>query len=129
MVQSPSLEATCRYLHYFDLFIQRNTFNTRHPAYDVEIRKCLGTETENHLVQAVLAIGALEASKSNSMRPNEAPDHRSDIYSSLMSYSSSITALRGVMESSSDPSRVQVLWTTLLLGLFEVSHLLTAPPP
>ncbi len=126
LMQSPSIEATCRYLYYFDLFIRKNTFNTGYPTYDTEIRKALGTDNENHLVQAVLAVGALEASKSNAMRPAEASIHRSDIHHGLMSYSSSVTALRDVMKYAGVPSRIQVLWTTLLLGLFEVSGMITS---
>lgn len=122
LMQSPSLEATYRHLHYFGLFIRKNTFNTQYPSYDAEIREVLGTETENHLVQAVLAVGALEASRSNATRSAEASTHRSDLYHGLTSYSSSINALRDAMKCSGDPSRIQVLWTTLLLGLFEVSH-------
>ena len=120
-MQSPSSEATYRHLYYFDLFIKKNTFNAKLPSYDSEIRKCLGSETENHLLQAMLAVGALEASKSDMATPVGSSDHRSDMYSSLVSYSSSITALRDAMVDSSAPSRIQVLWTTLLLGLFEVS--------
>ena len=127
LMQSPSPEATYRHLYYFNLFILKNTFNPKHPSYDSEIREYLGRDTENHLLQAVLAIGALEASKSNTTGSAGTSDHRSDMYSSLVSYSTSITALRDSMSCSSAPSRIQVLWTTLLLGLFEVSRFLILP--
>ncbi|KAI1867942.1 hypothetical protein JX265_003996 [Neoarthrinium moseri] len=122
LLQCPSSEPTYRYLHYFDLFVRKNTFNTWYPSYDTDIRKLLGTEPESPLVQAVLAVGALESSKSSATSPIDVSYHRSDSRYALMSYSGSMAALRDAINLPGVPSRIQVLWTTLLLGLFELMH-------
>ncbi|KAH6652938.1 hypothetical protein BKA67DRAFT_568030 [Truncatella angustata] len=122
LTQSPSSDSTHRYIHYFGLFVQKNTFNPQCLSYDASIKSLLGTRGACPLVQAVLAIGALEASKVEVNRPKEFSNYTSDVQFSLNSYSRAIITLRDYIDSLETPSRIQVLWTTLLLGLFELMH-------
>jgi hypothetical protein len=104
-----------RHLYYFHLFVQRNTFVASTASYDTDIQKLLGTESGSYLTHAVTALGALQSSKLNPSTRKE------DSYTALQAYSSSLIALQEAMVQSNSPSRLNVLWTTLFLGLFEVS--------
>ncbi|KAK9420131.1 hypothetical protein SUNI508_06659 [Seiridium unicorne] len=86
-MRSPSSVPIHRYVYHFESFIRKNAFNTQCPSYATEIRLLLGTETatDSHLVQAMLAVGALEASRSSAIKPADMSDHRSDVYSALIS--------------------------------------------
>jgi hypothetical protein len=105
---------TDRHLFYFDVFAQRNNFVANTVSYDFDIKTLLGTEAGQYLVHAVSALGALQSSRLNSATSQD------DSRAAMKAYASSVATLRDAMAHSSPPSRLHVLWTTLLLGLFEV---------
>lgn len=110
----PSLSTLSRYLYYFDIFVQRNNFVASTASYDLDVKSLLGTEPGCYLVHAVTALGALQSS-----RLSLATSH-DDSRTAIKAYSSSVVALREAMAQLTAPSRLHVLWTTLLLGVFEV---------
>lgn len=67
----------------------------------------------------MLSLGAMEALKLRALEPLPESEMRSFAYSS---YSSSITGLRSALAAEVTESQVRqtVLWTTHILGLFEV---------
>lgn len=114
----PSPTAFNRHIYYFDIFAQRNNFVANTVSYDFDVKVLLGTEPGHYLVHAVTALGALQSSR---LSITTSPD---DSQAAIKAYSSSVAALRETMAQTSSPSHLHVLWTTLLLGLFEVRALL-----
>lgn len=114
MLSSTSIEC---HLFYFDIFAQRNNFVANSVSFDRDVKTLLGTEPGGYLVHAVSALGALQSSRL--CLANAADDSQA----AMRAYSSSVIALRESMAHSSPPPRLHVLWTTLLLGLFEVCTL------
>ncbi|KAK0385723.1 hypothetical protein NLU13_6900 [Sarocladium strictum] len=112
----PSLSTLSRYLYYFDIFVQRNNFVASTASYDLDVKSLLGTEPGCYLVHAVTALGALQSS-----RLSLATSH-DDSRTAIKAYSSSVVALREAMAQLTAPSRLHVLWTTLLLGVFELMN-------
>ncbi|KAG9254537.1 uncharacterized protein F5Z01DRAFT_687352 [Emericellopsis atlantica] len=110
----PLSSNTSRHLYYFQVFVERNTFVAGSASYGTDVAILLGTESGHFLVNAVMALGALEASRLHG------PTRKMDSVAALQAYSSSLASLRQTMAHSPSPSRIHVLWATLFLGLFEL---------
>ncbi|CAG7559002.1 unnamed protein product [Fusarium equiseti] len=119
MVIAPSTSETHYLPRYFDVFLHRNNFN---PGSKVSIdvttlMKDQGSDSFLH--NAVLGLGAMQAVKFNSsegITPNTAND------SAVYYYSKSVTGLRQALYNFNHEESAlhSILWTTHLLGLFEL---------
>ncbi|KAK6836389.1 hypothetical protein PG987_006884 [Apiospora arundinis] len=54
---------TDRYLYYFEAFVQRNVFVPNMSSYNIDIQTLFGTTSGQFLRQAVVSLGALQASR------------------------------------------------------------------
>lgn len=108
---------TARHLYYFDIFIQRNAFGGGRDDYGVDVRNLMGTKNSQFLVSAVTALGALQSS---TLGHGSESERRHDQCAALKAYSDSIMSLHAAMTRDVQVTRLQVMWATLLLGLFEV---------
>lgn len=115
--KSPELEASSYYFYYFDVFLGRNRFTRHDFCKDVRALACGGS----YLMDAILALGAMETIKKQA---SDAPPRSQSRQFALKSYSNSVSGLRHAIndQSVTPSSRNTVLWTTLLLGLFEVRY-------
>ncbi|ETS73824.1 hypothetical protein PFICI_14770 [Pestalotiopsis fici W106-1] len=102
--------------------MQKNNFNPSDPLYDADIKTILGYQSSGFLLRAMLAVGALEASKWDNRSSALEKHYLQDSQSGIQSYSAAIVELRNHMEFHESPSQIQVLWTTLFVGLFELMH-------
>ncbi|KAI9172824.1 fungal-specific transcription factor domain-containing protein [Paramyrothecium foliicola] len=109
-----------RYLFYFNLFAQNNVFITGTTGFAVEIQKLIGTGRNNFFVNAILAVGARQSCICNSSDPIQ---RKQDTLAALQAYSASLLDLQDVMGQKVKPPLLHVLWTTMILGLFECSKL------
>ena len=111
-------DPTVFYFSNFDLFLQKNRFTGLElPRKDVtDLMK--GGDPEGCLRDAMLCLGAMQALKLSGASMSK-QIHRF----ALTSYAKSISGLRHALVDMVDDvqSRARILWTTLLLGLFEVS--------
>ena len=111
-------DQTVFYFSNFDLFLQKNRFTgLEFPRKDVADLMKSG-DPEGYLRDAMLCLGAMQALKlSEASMPKQAH------LFAFTSYSKSISGLRRALVGMVDDpqSRASILWTTLLLGLFEVS--------
>ncbi|KAI6269341.1 hypothetical protein MCOR28_007782 [Pyricularia oryzae] len=112
-------DQTTFYLSCFDAFLQKNKFTGLvSPREDIAELVKRG-DPESHLRDAVLCLGAMQAltlpaaSRSKEIRQF-----------ALQSYAKSISRLRDALANTVDDaeSRVGILWSTLLLGLFELMN-------
>lgn len=110
-----------RYFYFFQVFVQSNTFNPQDPLRDVDIKRLFGYQSANFFRSAILAVGALEASKDRLHSSSRGAQNHEDAHFAIASYSTFIIELRKHMDTRESLSQIQVLWTTLFLGLFEVS--------
>ncbi|KAG5987367.1 hypothetical protein E4U54_005026, partial [Claviceps lovelessii] len=123
------IDETSRYLSFFDLFAKSNSFTGRGRTTGDEVKqlKELHSRKGNHVLHAMLAVGGMFAGRRNLVG---APARRETGLVALQYYSYSIAGLREALdrlEIQSGTRRQQnvqdehicILWTTLLLGLFE----------
>ncbi|KAK4033414.1 hypothetical protein C8A01DRAFT_19640 [Parachaetomium inaequale] len=122
-IKSPSVsDPTFLYFFYYDIFLQKNKFTgLAAPQNDVKQLARQG-DAETYLRDAMLALGAMQASKLC-----QVPKSKKTYYqSALESYTRAIAGLRRALsqfDRTHDPQpRAGILWTTLLLGLFELMH-------
>lgn len=115
-----------RYFYFFQVFVQSNIFNPHDPLSDIDIKRLFGYQSANFFRGAILAVGALEASKDRLHSSSRGAQNREDAHFAIASYSTSIIELRKHMDTHQSLSQIQVLWTTLFLGLFEVSTCLVS---
>ncbi|KAK8113019.1 hypothetical protein PG984_013545 [Apiospora sp. TS-2023a] len=116
---SLSSSPSARYFYYFDEFVQRNVFTPTVTAYNLDVQRLLGAGSEEPLHYAVLALGALQASKAGAYSRADRKKHE---LAALEAYSTSLLALRNTMANCPIPPRLVVFWTTLLLGIFELMN-------
>jgi hypothetical protein len=110
------------FLYYFDVFTNRNNFTGKQHLFTDVVKQLSGFHSNSYLMDAMLSIGAIQAVKMNAP---DVPPRADCLTTALEHYSKSITGLRDAINSprKRDDSRQNlVLWTTLLLGLFEVKH-------
>lgn len=129
IVSSPSAltDNALSFLYYFDVFAKRNNFTGKEHLFSDEMKRLSGFHSSSYLMDAMLSIGAIQAIK---LKAPDAPSRNECLTTALEHYSKSIIGLRDSINSprKRDDSRQNtVLWTTLLLGLFEVrTHLVFA---
>ncbi|KAH7165323.1 hypothetical protein EDB81DRAFT_942388 [Dactylonectria macrodidyma] len=115
----PRADPTLFYFYYFDIFLRKNSFSCQGKS-SVDIKELMQRSTcGGYLKDAVLSLGAMEAVK---LRSHDGPPHQETYRFALNSYMRSVAGLRDALEyHSHEPQlRHNVLWTTLLLGLFEL---------
>ncbi|KAH8124900.1 hypothetical protein ACSS6W_005142 [Trichoderma asperelloides] len=121
-VSSPSrlTDNALSFLYYFDVFAKRNNFTGKEHLFSDEMKQLSGLHSSSYLMDAMLSIGAIQAVKLNA---SDVPSRNECLTIALEHYSKSIIGLRDSINSprKRDESRQNtVLWTTLLLGLFEL---------
>lgn len=113
------------FLYYFDVFAQRNNFTGKQHLFADEVKQLSGLHSHSYLMDAMLSIGAIQAVKLNA---SNVPSRNECLTTALEHYSKSIIGLRDSINSprkrDDDSRQNAVLWTTLLLGLFEVKNML-----
>ena len=111
-------DPTVFYFFNFDIFLQKNRFTgLESPRKDVtDLMK--GGDPEGYLRDAMLCLGAMQA-----LKLSEASMSKRIHRFALTLYAKSVSGLRHALVNMVDDvqSRASILWTTLLLGLFEVS--------
>lgn len=108
------------YLDYFAVFIERCHFSAGFATLPSDLLPLL--DASGSLKDLVLAIGALETSRRGSS--HNYPRLSSPHEMSLRFYGRSIKAFQEQIRSSEGIEKVDVLWTTLLFGIFEVGPFL-----
>lgn len=111
-------DPTLFYFSNYDIFLQKNKFTgLESPRKDVMDLMKRG-DPEDYLRDAMLCLGAMQA-----LKLSEASTAKRIHRFALESYAKSISGLRHALNDGVDhgQSRASILWTTLLLGLFEVS--------
>lgn len=86
-----------------------------------EVKQLSGLHSNSYLMDAMLSLGAIQAVKLNA---SDVPPRNECLATALEYYSKSIIGLRNSINSprkGDDSLHNTVLWTTLFLGLFEVS--------
>lgn len=122
IVSSPSrlTDNALSFLYYFDVFAKRNNFSGKAHIFSDELKGLSGLHSGSYLMDAMLSIGAIQAVKLNA---SDAPSRNECLTTALGHYSKSIMGLRDSINSPhkrDDSQQNTILWTTLLLGLFEV---------
>lgn len=114
----PQFDPNAHFLLYWDRFLQKNAFSQQ-GILSFDIKQMVQSSSSGiFLRQSVLALGALTATKLN-------PNHRLANYRlALTFYNEAVIGLRNAIEyqTQSPEPQLAVLWTTMLLGLFEVSR-------
>ncbi|KAM5350181.1 hypothetical protein ACJ41O_006686 [Fusarium nematophilum] len=118
-LQRPKADETLYMFNYFDAFLLKNKFNQR-SVFSADIIDLTQDSTSGtYLRDAVLSLGAMQAVKVGSpegMNPSQSYAF------ALNHYSKSVAGLRGALGQfeASPGSLESILWTTHLLGLFEL---------
>ncbi|KAK4158157.1 hypothetical protein C8A00DRAFT_11007 [Chaetomidium leptoderma] len=119
ITKSPNASPMLFYFSYYDIFLQKNKFTgLGTPWKDVKELMKRG-DPETYLLDAMLSLGGMQALKlcevSKSKKIHEF---------ALESYTRAIAGLRHALSGTVDDaqSRARILWTTLLLGLFELMN-------
>ncbi|RGP71699.1 hypothetical protein FLONG3_7003 [Fusarium longipes] len=116
---SPSAVHTYYLSHYFDTFLKRNTINP-HTKVSIDVVQLMKDQVSgDFLHHAVLSIGAMQAVKLNS---SEGISSIKAYNLAVGHYSKSVQGLRQALDQYNQltSSLHCVLWTTYLLGLFEL---------
>ncbi|CAG9998590.1 unnamed protein product [Clonostachys byssicola] len=112
----PQFDPNAHFLLYWDRFVQKNAFSQQ-GILSFDIKQMVQSSSSGiFLRQSVLALGALTATKLN-------PHHRLANYRlALTFYNEAVIGLRNAIEcqTQSPEPQLAVLWTTMLLGLFEL---------
>ena len=121
LVITPRADRTCYFFRYFDTFLLRNKFTQKNifPTDIVELTQ--RSSSGEYLRDAVLSLGAMQATKS---RLAEGIGSTESYRFAVNHYSKSVAGLRTALNQfASLPNlRHSILWTTHLLGLFEVNQ-------
>jgi hypothetical protein len=123
---NPSNDQTYYLSHYFNTFLQRNTVNPETKVF-TDVASLMKDEVSGgFLHHAVLSIGAMQAVKLNS---SEGINSSQAYRLAVSHYSKSVEGLRKALARFHlRPSSLYcVLWTTHLLGLFEVNSVMRVP--
>lgn len=121
LVKTPKVDVAYFYFYYFDVFLQRNSFG-QHGVFAVDTKDMArSVDAGGYLKDAILSLGAMAAAR---MKPGDGPTQVENSRFALTSYTSAVAGLRRALERQTNKSqlRLNVLWTTLILGLFEVSR-------
>ena len=106
------------YMNLFAAFIQRCQFTSGFVSVEKDL-VCL-INSSHLLYDLALAIGALEASR----RPSCSQLYTTDKarIAAFRHYGNALNALQGQLAKAGAAHREDVLWSTFLFGLFEVSN-------
>lgn len=112
------------FLYYFDVFARRNNFTGKKNSLVGQVKQLSGLHSCSYLMDAMLSLGAIQAVK---LDAPDTPHQTECLATALECYSNSIIGLRdtinGMITKMGDDGRHDtVLWTTLFLGLFEVTR-------
>ncbi|CCF47799.1 hypothetical protein CH063_04285 [Colletotrichum higginsianum] len=109
------------YLFHFDMFMRRNSFTGREPGFLSDVQSLVKGSAGGrqivpcqYLLNAMLALGAMQAV------PHSAPGSQTSLRFAMESYLQSLADLRLAVSAFSSTQRDSILWTTFLLGLFEL---------
>lgn len=120
LVFTPRADKTSYFFRYFDAFLFRNRFTQKNilPTDIVELIQ--RSSSGEYLRDAVLSLGAMQATKTRSA---EGIDSNESYRFAVNLYSKSVAGLRTALDqfASLPTLRHSILWTTHLLGLFEVN--------
>ncbi|KAF4453683.1 hypothetical protein F53441_3692 [Fusarium austroafricanum] len=119
LVVKPSDDQIYHLSHYFDIFLRCNNFNPKTEVLSDVLSLMKDQSSGTFLHDAVLSLGAMQATKLNS---SEGIDSSKTYNLAVYHYSKSVMGLRHALEKFDQvPSaRHRILWTTHLLGLFEL---------
>lgn len=104
------------YLDYFALFLRRCQFTKGFASATPDLMALVQSHVS--LRKVAMAIGALDASRRSSVRSlhgRNSPQH-----AALTLYGESIRALRTRLSMTPSLGSEDILWSTFLMGLFEV---------
>ncbi|KAH6631947.1 hypothetical protein F5144DRAFT_592808 [Chaetomium tenue] len=123
VVKSPApSDPTLLYFSYYHVFLQNNKFSGLETPQEDALYLMKHGDPETFLRDAMLSLGALQASKLCGAQKSK----RTHYQSALESYTRAIAGLRHALSQSdrnNDPHlRPGILWATLLLGLFELMN-------
>ncbi|KAK1522055.1 uncharacterized protein CCOS01_09767 [Colletotrichum costaricense] len=116
----PLSDETINYIFYFDIFIRKNSFTGQGPEYVADVQQLAktcgqtGRGPHNHLLDAMLALGAMQANILG------ASGCHNSLRFALEHYLQSITSLREAVLDSTLARKDSILWSTFFLGLFEL---------
>lgn len=121
-------DPTLLYFSYYHAFLQNNKFSGLETLQEDARYLMKHGDPDTFLREAMLSLGALQASKLCGVRKSK----RSHYQSALESYTRAIAGLRHAISRSGRNNdsylRAGILWATLLLGLFEVSGIPSSYP-
>ncbi|KAK1700038.1 hypothetical protein BDP55DRAFT_214581 [Colletotrichum godetiae] len=116
----PPSDNTATYLFYFDVFIRKNSFTGRGPSFLSDVQQLVKTSGQtmrapfNHLLDAMLALGAMQANMLGAL------NCENSLRFALEHYLRSITSLRRAVMDHALTRKDSILWSTFFLGLFEL---------
>jgi hypothetical protein len=118
VIKPLNADPTVFYFSHYDLFLQKNKFTGLEPPRKDITDLMKRGDPEGYLRDAMLCLGAMQA-----LKLSQASMSKWVHQFALESYAKSISGLRRALVDMVDDvqSRARILWTTLLLGLFEVS--------
>ena len=115
-----SQDVSCRFIHhFFSTFLVRNDFACGALDLDTIIYQF---QRSPSLYQASIAVGALDVGNSSAT----AGERKATKLIALMSYRASINEFQVEIQATQIRRESACLWTTLFLGLFDVSSSLTS---
>ncbi len=116
----PGVEDEC-YMYYFEIFSQRNNFTGKRKHFADDVKQLSGSHAAPFFLDSLRALGALQAAK---LLPLDVNSRKQHAYSSVVFYAKAVESLRESLEMDeekmSSAKRTTLLWTTLLLGIYEV---------
>ncbi|KAK3294697.1 uncharacterized protein B0H64DRAFT_463688 [Chaetomium fimeti] len=118
----PRSDPALLYFSYYHAFLQNNKFSSLETPQEDAGQLMRHGDPEAFLRDAMLSLGALQASKLSAVQKSK----RAHYQSALESYTRAIAGLRHALSRpgrNNEPHlRAGILWTTLLLGLFELMN-------
>lgn len=110
-------DRTSLYLNHFIAVITSCQLTSRFPRVATELLPLM--DGNEHLWNVAVAIGALNANRRGQVGKSSL--HKSPQIVAFSSYQQALSSLQDKLTLSDAPQRDDLLWTTFLLGLFEVS--------
>ncbi|KAF4339462.1 hypothetical protein FBEOM_6583 [Fusarium beomiforme] len=119
LVMNPPSDQIYYLSHYFDTFVKRNNCNPKTDIFNDVISLMKDQSSGTFLHDAVLSLGAMQAFKFNA---SDGMNPTKTYKLAVHHYSKSVLGLRQTLDKfDQEPSaRHCILWTTHLLGLFEL---------
>ncbi|KAH8697086.1 fungal-specific transcription factor domain-containing protein [Talaromyces proteolyticus] len=115
-VRPMDMDIESRCLDCFIMFAGQNQFTSQFQSVGIDLLPV--TQRSPSLRYAAIAIGALDASRRGSARSHQ--EEKSLLTIAFNAYSKSINALQRVLTTGDVALQDDVLWSTFLLGLFEL---------